>query len=272
MKGGMISCLTVTQDGRYDSLTLAVKDFVRQTYTNTELVVVHDGGDDFHSSILALIANYPLQNIAIHRVKLGMVLGELRNLSVELANGDIICQWDDDDRYHSQRLELQYQHMVANKADFSFFMDQLHYFQPSQELFWDNWDYQGVAYKDSLVQGSIMGFKNKMPLYPALEKGEDTELTYQILEDGRTVAEFSDHGYLYIYQYTGNNTWGFEHHGLVASVKRYKHEKIKDNVHLVSKALSDFNIESSEISMPHDNGIFKLTNTKNVWNVSEEIF
>jgi glycosyltransferase involved in cell wall biosynthesis len=36
-------------------------------------------------------------------------LGALRNYSVEMARGDIVVQWDDDDWYHKRRIEVQFQ-------------------------------------------------------------------------------------------------------------------------------------------------------------------
>ena len=39
-------------------------------------------------------------------------LGELRNAAVSAAEGSILIQWDDDDWYSSERIEMQYRAMV----------------------------------------------------------------------------------------------------------------------------------------------------------------
>jgi glycosyltransferase involved in cell wall biosynthesis len=35
----------------------------------------------------------------------GRTLGSLRNLDIEMAQGEYVCQWDDDDWYHAGRIE-----------------------------------------------------------------------------------------------------------------------------------------------------------------------
>src|SRR5215831_12403194 len=96
----MISCLTVTQEGRLGSLALAVADFARQTERDRELVIVHDGGDGFHEGVAALARAHAGTSIRALRAPAvpKLTLGTLRNLAVEASRGDYVCQWDDDDR------------------------------------------------------------------------------------------------------------------------------------------------------------------------------
>ena len=41
-----------------------------------------------------------------------LTLGELRNLSVQYAQGEYVCQWDDDDYYSPLRLYEQYVNII----------------------------------------------------------------------------------------------------------------------------------------------------------------
>ncbi|MCC8197454.1 MAG: glycosyltransferase family 2 protein [Tannerellaceae bacterium] len=46
-----------------------------------------------------------------------LTLGELRNLCVQNADGKYICQWDDDDWYSEDRLQIQMEYIIkSNKA------------------------------------------------------------------------------------------------------------------------------------------------------------
>src|ERR1700690_3838974 len=101
----MISCLTVTREARFTSLKLAIADYTHQTWPERELVIVHDGSDAFDAELRTLAAAHPAAAIAIHREPARRTLGELRNVAIDAARGDIVCQWDDDDRYHPRRLE-----------------------------------------------------------------------------------------------------------------------------------------------------------------------
>ena len=261
----MISCLTVTQNGRETLLERAVHDFVRQTFIDRELIILHDGDDGFDRFCQTLAAQYSNSAIVVHRVDTGKSLGELRNQSIELASGELICQWDDDDRYHSKRLALQHQCLVENEADFCFLTDQLHYFQASKELFWDNWQHPSKAIRDCYIQGTLLGARDLIGLYPSIEKGEDTPVTYEIFDKGHKVAGLIGHGYLSMYQFTGKNTWDFQHHGQLAAQSRYHLEHLRENISLVIGALNDMQIEEQTITLPHDSGSLTVQRDESGW-------
>ena len=79
----MISCLTVTREARFASLERAIADFVRQTWVERELVIVHDGDASFDAKLGTLAASHQGASIAVRREPEGRTLGELRNASVE---------------------------------------------------------------------------------------------------------------------------------------------------------------------------------------------
>src|SRR5690348_11063690 len=115
----MISCLTVTQEGRLNSLAFAISDFARQTERDRELVIVHDGGGAFHERVIATARRHETAEIRVVHVPASSrsTLGALRNASLEAARGDYVCQWDDDDRHHPRRLEVQMEALRAAKSD-----------------------------------------------------------------------------------------------------------------------------------------------------------
>lgn len=93
----LISCIMPTRNRRL-FVQQAIRLFQEQDYPNRELVIFEDG-DEFNWEI-ALGLNY-------HYVPGRMSIGEKRNRACQIARGDILCFWDDDDYYGPQRLSLQ---------------------------------------------------------------------------------------------------------------------------------------------------------------------
>ncbi len=247
-----ISCLTVTQPSHIDTLPYSIRDFARQNFARKELVIVHDGSEEFHLSITALADRYPDEQIVVKKVTGPRSLGALRNIAVDAASGDLICQWDDDDRYHSERLMAQYTQLVKQGCDFCFLTDQLHLFSNTCELFWDNWNLE--TFPMNLIQGSIMGRRAQMPIYPQLDRGEDTPVVLEIIRKGCRVAELTGHGYLYLYVYNGKNTWNFQHHGEISAWKRYRQPQLEQNIEQIRRALKDYDLMHLPLKLPYDGG------------------
>src|SRR6266542_1006102 len=79
----------------------AIEYFLRQNYENRELIVVDDGTD----SISDLIPQD--RRIRYTRLENKLTLGAKLNLACEMAEGEIIAHWDDDDWYAARRLSYQ---------------------------------------------------------------------------------------------------------------------------------------------------------------------
>ena len=120
-------------------------------------MIVHDGDAAFDAQLGTLAASHQGAAITVRREPQGQTLGELRNASVEAARGDIVCQWDDDDRYHPRRLELQFAAMRVENSEFCFLTDQLHLFAPDRTMYWDDWKLEVHPLKPG--QGTLVGSK-----------------------------------------------------------------------------------------------------------------
>jgi glycosyltransferase involved in cell wall biosynthesis len=77
-----------------------VRCFVEQTYLPRELLILNEGEE----TIGVEAGN--IREIRIEKVAT-RTLGDLRNLALELAYGDWLIQWDDDDWYGPERIEAQ---------------------------------------------------------------------------------------------------------------------------------------------------------------------
>ena len=192
-----ISCLMITHE-RPELACKAVDYFRRQTYPNRELVIVDDGKD---TTLEEFVQN--LHDDTIHFTRLastGMPLGELRNLAIQLASGEYIAQWDDDDISDPIRLELQMASMQINQCDGCLLKRHMIWWPESKRL---------IASNERNWESSFICRKSCLPEYPALSKGEDTPVIEQIYQKNRVIT--IDYPQLYTYLYHGTNTFDVNH-------------------------------------------------------------
>jgi glycosyltransferase involved in cell wall biosynthesis len=102
----LVSCIMPTADRRAFVLH-AIRCFQRQNYPKRELIVLDDGADRVEDLV-------PRDSsITYLRLNSRHTLGAKRNLACEMARGDLIVHWDDDDWMADWRLAYQ----VAALAD-----------------------------------------------------------------------------------------------------------------------------------------------------------
>ena len=99
---GLVSCIMPTKDRR-KWIPRALECWQAQTYQPLQLVVLDNGAANIKDLLPAD------QRITYTRAGQGMKLGMLRNLACQLATGEFIAHWDDDDWYASDRIEKQVQ-------------------------------------------------------------------------------------------------------------------------------------------------------------------
>ena len=210
----MISCLTVTQPGRLELLARAVADFRAQTLRERELVIVHDGDPAFHERVLRRAADADAAPIRVVPVPAGRSLGALRNAAAEAARGEFVCQWDDDDRYHPRRLEVQLEALRSANSDCCFLADQLHLFAERRRMYWDDW--YNAPYPTNLIPGTLLARRAALPRYPDLSQREDSAVLAEMLVQGRKLTKLRERGYLYVYVFHGHNTFEGGHHAMIS--------------------------------------------------------
>jgi len=110
----LVSCIMPTTGNRRRFLPQAIRCFQRQTYANSELVIVCDGEDDLSDLI-------PRDDERVRYFYLGRdhhTVGSKRNSACERAKGELIAHFDDDDWSHPDRLSLQVGALLAEGAEF----------------------------------------------------------------------------------------------------------------------------------------------------------
>jgi len=106
----LVSCVMVT-GGRRMFVGQSLRYFERQDYLARELVIIDDGDQGLSEDVRGMA------NVQYKRVLAGLTIGTKRNLGCELAKGQIIAQWDDDDWYAPDRLSRQVLPLLAGEAD-----------------------------------------------------------------------------------------------------------------------------------------------------------
>ncbi|ODQ94719.1 glycosyltransferase family 2 protein [Mycolicibacterium holsaticum] len=106
----LVTCIMPT-GARRSFVRRALTYFLRQSYEPRELVIIDDG-------------ETPVQDLAATddrvryvRLRHPIPLGEKRNQACELARGDIIAHWDDDDWYPADRLGTQIARLHRHGAE-----------------------------------------------------------------------------------------------------------------------------------------------------------
>jgi glycosyltransferase involved in cell wall biosynthesis len=226
----------------------------RQTERDRELVILHDGGPGFHESVNAVARAQDAASVRVLRVPRApkRTLGTLRNAAVDAARGEYVCQWDDDDRYHPRRLEVQLGALRATRSDASFFSDQLHFFVAAREMYWDDWSDE--PYPLDFIHGTLFARRDALARYPDLPRGEDSGLVVAMLRQGRTFARVREQGYLYVYVFDDRNTFDLAHHTAISLYKRFRGARLVRLEAPLRKHIAEYDPALGAFSMPYAGG------------------
>jgi glycosyltransferase involved in cell wall biosynthesis len=199
----LISCICVSRK-KPALLKRAITCFNAQSYPSKELIIVYEDDDPETESFIEYEQIAAQQNIGVEKVPAipKISLGELRNIGIQKASGEFICQWDDDDWYHVDRLSSQYQ-LVKDARAGSILM---------RWIVYNSLEKKAYVSKRRLWEGSILCSKDILQLkpYESRHMGEDTP-TIDYLDSQNYLHLIEDRPDLYIYVYHGSNTWNASH-------------------------------------------------------------
>lgn len=190
-----VSCLCVTR-GLF--VANAVEQFEKQNYPNRELVLVYQ--DNLSSMDLARLRRV---NAVLVKAKTSHTLGRLRQLALEAAGGEFVCQWDDDDLYSPNRLGRMLAALRDQSADAAvlrrWYIDdvQARVMYLSSERNWEG---------SALVRTGLARDIG----YSSLCRGEDSVFWKELEMRNAKVAHVHAPD-LYVYRVHGGNTWDRPH-------------------------------------------------------------
>ena len=196
-----VSCLMVTANRRALARR-SIRCFQHQTYSNREIVIIDDGEEDLSDEL----ARLPAEQVVYRRIarQPDASLGQLRNLALDAARGDIMAQWDDDDWYHPERVARQAAVLLSGADACCLSESLMHVSSPPYG------DHPFTGTLGSGIPGSILHWREDTIRYPALRRGEDNvflnewkKRRYEKLPAGDSC--------LFIRCYHGSNTWELAH-------------------------------------------------------------
>lgn len=237
MNKPLVSCLCVTE-GRVAFLKRAINCFNHQSYDNKELVILFKDYDSETRDYVNGTQSDVIKGYSVSDET--MSLGALRNLAIESATGDFFCQWDDDDWYHSQRIEKQMNAAYECRKDGSVLMNLLMYDVVERCAYfsfprpWEN----SILCRRSLF---LQGYK-----YPDLSKQEDTVFVNSLLMNNKLTGVFSSPTYVYVYH--RNNTWGSDHFTHLFSNSQKLSDGSSETIRRILTDEEDFSTASEKLS------------------------
>jgi len=185
----------------------AVRYFQRQDWPATELIIVEDGPP--------LLASLLPDDPRITLVPSGMSrrsIGSKRNLACELARGEIIAQWDDDDWHGPERLSRQVGPIVSGDAEISALRDCLLF----DVCHWQFWRWSDDLHRRMLVRdvlGGTLVFRRRiwenLVRYPDQSLAEDAAFLDRAVRRRARLRTLSA-AEMYVYIRHDGNSWRFE--------------------------------------------------------------
>jgi len=146
----------------------AIDCFRSQTYQPKELLILDDG-----DSIESLIPRD--DRIRYFHFDRRLMLGEKQNLGCELAAGEVVCHWDDDDWSASSRIAEHVKALIHSRKSVTGYHSIMFY----DEIQHRAWRYQGPL--DWVVGSSLCYLKSYWEdnPFPCMSVGQDTCMVLQ---------------------------------------------------------------------------------------------
>ena len=192
----LVSCVMPTADRRRH-VARAIAYFLRQDYANRELVVLDDG----HDRVQDLMPDDPrVRYIALDG---RLMLGEKRNRACELARGEIIVHWDDDDWQAPHRLSYQASELQRHDAPVCG-LHRMLYFDPATTRAW--WYEYPLRVRRWLAGPSLCYRKETWHRNPfeRVAVGEDSRFVWS--RHTGTPLVLDDHRFTAALMHTGNTS------------------------------------------------------------------
>ncbi len=252
LKISKISCLMIAKN-QIEIIKRSTQCYLNQTYPTKELIILSQQSHDYNQEIKSYILSLKRSDIHFIVAPTILTLGAMRNLSVELSTGSVICQWDDDDFHHPLRLSTQYSHLTQDGIVASLYTQYLHFFETTGEMYWVD---RSRKPKDDqrYLPGTIMFSKTLFHrwdnlLYPEKGRQSQSEESWNVLQKlysiGR-IAPIKD-GFQYIYTYNGNNTYNSDHYKIDINQLVLDIPQLIEKKNQISKSLSLCNVQSSVV-------------------------
>ena len=251
-----ISCLMIAGDGRLEYFRQSFMCYTKQVYPMKELVIVTDACQEYKDQISELVSGR--DDVKLVFLKGKYTLGALRNISLKMAEGGVFVQWDDDDFNMPDRLMIQYGWLSKTDKQVCYLGDQLHYYFPTQQLYWENWweFHSNYSLRYGLIPGTMMAYRDGFAAkYPSAgdkcRAGEDSVLSDALVNKNQ-VTILKGKGNLQIYSYHGSNVYDIKHHSAISKWRSHDISFMNKNREKINQTLKYMNFSDTVKVMGRD--------------------
>lgn len=190
-----VTAICPTTAARLKYLPRAIRCFLDQTYSNSELLILEDAGQ----SVRAAVPDH--NRIRYATVARCRSLGIKRNVAAQMARGSLICHWDDDDWSAPGRIAEQVRMINESGAAVVGFQ---------RLLFWDEKADEAMLYEGSSLYapGSTLMYRRDWwqgHQFESLQVGEDNLFVSAALK-ARMFAAAEGAGLMVATTHTGNTS------------------------------------------------------------------
>lgn len=172
-----VTCLCLTRNRR-QWLPRAIRCFLNQTYPKKELLILADGED-----VRDLVENLDVgsgENSVRYIFQSGsQQIGDKRNTGSELASGEVILSWDDDDWSAPERIQDQVARMQYHQVSVTGYHSMLF---TDGRVWWKYHGNQSANLGSSLCYRKNWWEQNK---FPSRQIGEDSGFIHTAYRKGQ---------------------------------------------------------------------------------------
>lgn len=184
----------------------AIALFEAQTHQNRELVIIDDGEIDLAPIISTSSAKHLIRYFHLSSES-RLSLGELRNKSIDVADGEWCIQWDDDEWYHPSRIAEQLAVAKHTRMGSSALKWTLMHIDDSSvlgtKLFRGD---TGIA-----TPGTLLFRRDTGATYRPLARNEDGIFMRDVKNKVGLTSLNASSSHLFVRVFHGANTWDVDH-------------------------------------------------------------
>jgi glycosyltransferase involved in cell wall biosynthesis len=168
----LASCIMPTADRR-SLVPQAIRHFLRQDYPHRELIILDDGAD--------CVADLIPEDDRIRYLRLDrkLSMGVKHNLACEMARGEVIVHWDDDDWISPRRISYQVRELMEQPEEAICGLSRILFYDPRARR---AWEYRYPGGRPWVIGSTFCYYKrfSERNHFPDMNEGADTTFVWNL--------------------------------------------------------------------------------------------
>ena len=112
LKKAPLITIAITCFNAEKTIERAILSALNQDWPNFEVIIIDDASNDSSKEIIKKYES-KIKNLQFYNQKINNGCAKARNILISKAKGEFIAFFDDDDFSHSDRLSLQFEHLIG---------------------------------------------------------------------------------------------------------------------------------------------------------------